>query len=196
MKIVRWLDDHLEELCLTLLLIGISAIMVTQVIARYVFNYSLSWSDELARYCLVWSAFLSVSFCVKKRISIKIDQVQNALPERAVPWLKMIRHTIVFLFCILMIPHAWTYVQQSVSSGASSPALQIPMVFIQCAPLVGFILLAIRVAQAWFREFKSSRKIMAETIADALKAETLEEMKAEERLEELRRKQREDGEDS
>ena len=82
MKIVRWLDDHLEELCLTLLLIGISAIMVTQVIARYVFNYSLSWSDELARYCLVWSAFLSVSFCVKKRISIKIDQVQNALPER------------------------------------------------------------------------------------------------------------------
>ena len=95
-----------------------------------------------------------------------------------------------------MIPHAWTYVQQSVSSGASSPALQIPMVFIQCAPLVGFILLAIRVAQAWFREFKASRKIMAETIADALKAEPLEEMKAEERLEELRRKQREDGEDS
>ena len=57
-------------------------------------------------------------------------------------------------------------------------------------------LLAIRVAQAWFREFKASRKIMAETIADALKAEPLEEMKAEERLEELRRKQREDGEDS
>ena len=196
MKIVHWLDDHLEELCLTLLLIGISAIMVTQVIARYVFNYSLSWSDELARYCLVWSAFLSVSFCVKKRISIKIDQVQNALPARAIPWLKMLRHTIVFLFCILMIPYAWTYVQQSVSSGASSPALQIPMVFIQCAPLVGFILLAIRVSQAWLREFKVSRTIMAETIVDALKAEPLEEMKEEERQEELRRKQEKGGEDS
>lgn len=180
MKVIKWLDDHLEEVLMTLLLIAISVVMIVQVIARRVFNSSLSWSDELARYLLVWSAFLSVSYCVKKRISIKIDQFQNALPERAIPWIKMLRHTIVFLFCIIMLPYAATYVQQAVASGATGASIRIPMYYIQSAPLVCFVLLAIRVAQAWVREFKASWRFMLQTIKDELKAELREEMKREE----------------
>ncbi len=154
MKVVKWLDKYLEEVLLTAMLIAISVIMIAQVISRYIFNASLSWSDELARYLLVWSCFLSISYCVKRRISIKIEQLQNALPKKAIPWLRLIRHTIVFAYCVIMIPYAWTYLQQAVASGATSAAMQIPMSWIQSAPLVGFILLAIRVAQAWVREFK------------------------------------------
>ncbi len=156
MKVVKWLDNYLEEFLLVLLLIGISAVMVIQVICRYVFNYSLSWSDELTRYFLVWSCFLSVSYCVKRRISIKIKQLQEVFPESIQAWIRILRHTIVFAFCLLMIPYALTYVQQAVSSGAKSAALLLPMYYIQSAPLVCFILLAIRVAQAWIREFKTT----------------------------------------
>lgn len=180
MKAVKWLDEHLEEILMTLLLIAISVIMIVQVIARRVFNSSLSWSDELSRYLLVWSAFLSVSYCVKKRISIKIDQFQNALPERAVPWIKMLRHTIVFIFCIIMLPYSVTYVQQAVASGATGASIQVPMYVIQSAPLAGFLLLAIRVAQAWLREFKASWRFMLQTLKDELKAELREEMKRKE----------------
>ncbi len=156
MKALKWLDRYLEEVLLTLMLIIISVVMIAQVISRYVFNASFSWSDELARYMLVWSCFLSISFCVKRRISIKIEQLQNALPKKAIPWMRLIRHTIVFIFCIIMIPYAWTYLRQTIASGATSAAMQIPMSWIQSAPLVGFVLLAVRVAQAWIREFKIS----------------------------------------
>lgn len=169
MKAIKWLDKYLEEVLMTILLFGIVIIMAAQVITRYVFNNSLSWTDELARYFLVWSCFLSVSYCVKRRISIKIDQFQNMIPERGRPWIKMIRHTIVFIFCMLMIPYTWTYLMQAQASGATSAALKIPMTYIQSAPLVGFILLAIRVVQAWVREFKASRGILAETLVDTLK---------------------------
>ena len=169
MKILRWLDNHLEETLLTLLLIGISTLVVLQVGARYLLNHSLSWSDELARYFLIWSCFLSISYCVKKRISIKIDQFQNSLSEPVIPWVKMIRHTIVFAFCVTMIPFSWTYVMQSVHNGSTSSALQIPMYFIQSAPLVGFILLAIRVAQAWFREFRLSWYYMRKSFKTMIK---------------------------
>ena len=155
-KVIKWLDNYLEEFLLVLLLIGISAVMVIQVICRYVFNYSLSWSDELTRYLLVWSCFLSVSYCVKRRISIKIKQLQEAFPESIQAWIRIIRHTIVFIFCLIMIPYAITYVEQAVSSGAKSSALMLPMYFIQSAPLVCFLLLAVRVAQAWIREFKTT----------------------------------------
>ena len=183
MKAIKWLDNYAEEVLMTLLLIGIAAIMIIQVAARYVFNSSLSWSDELTRYFLVWSAFLSVSFCVKKQISIKINQLQNALPEKMIPWIKMVRHTIVLIFCIIMIPYALTYVQQAISSGATSSALKLPMYYIQSAPLVCFILLAIRVAQAWLREFRRSAAGMAASVKESMKAEPLESMKAREEAE-------------
>lgn len=160
MKVLNWLDEHLEECLMTLLLMGISSLVILQVIARYVFNHSLSWSDELARYFLVWSCFLSVSYCVRKRISIKIDQFQNGLSKPVIPWVKMLRHTVVFTFCIIMIPFSWTYVMQSIRNGSTSSALELPMYYIQSAPLVGFSLLSIRVAQAWQREFRRSWRYM------------------------------------
>lgn len=155
MKVIRWLDDNLEECLMVLLLFGIALVMILQVVSRYVFNYSMSWSDELVRYFLVWSCFLSVSFCVKKRISIKIDSLLHALPEKVKPWLRAVRHLIILIFCILMIPFAVTFIRQAVASGATSAAMQIPMYYIQSAPLVGFILLAIRSLQALIREVKA-----------------------------------------
>lgn len=176
-KQLHWLDDHLEEILMTCLLIGISSIVIAQVFARYLFNNSLTWSDELTRYFLVWSAFLSVSYCVKKRISIKIDQFQNALSKPVIPWIKMIRHTIVFLFCIIMLPYAWAYVQQSIDNGSTSSALNIPMYYIQSAPLVCFALLSYRVAEAWIREFRISWRYMLKTLRVQLKKELREERK-------------------
>lgn len=178
MKVLRWLDNYLEEVLMTLLLIGITIVMALQVVARYVFNSPLSWTDELAKYMLVWSCFLSVSYCVKKRISIKIDQFQNMLPEKVIPWIKVIRHTIVLIFCIIMIPYCVTYVQQAIDSGATSSAMQIPMYFIQSAPLVGFILLAIRVLQALCRELKASWHVMVFSIKEEVLKELREEQAA------------------
>lgn len=154
MKIIRWMDDNLEEALMVLLLFGIALVMILQVVTRYVFNYSMSWSDELVRYFLVWSCFLSVSFCVKKRISIKIDSLLHALPEKAKPWLRAVRHLIILIFCIIMIPFAVTFIRQAVASGATSAAMEIPMYYIQSAPLVGFVLLAIRCFQALVREVR------------------------------------------
>lgn len=168
-KYIKWLDEHLEEVLLALLLMGISTLVIGQVVARYLFNSSLSWSDELARYFLVWSTFLSVSYCVKKRISIKIDQFQNAMPKGSIPWIKMIRHTIVFVFCVIMIPYAWEYVKQAAFNGSTSPALKIPMYYLQSAPLVGLALLLVRVAQAWVREFRLSWRYMAEMLRHPLR---------------------------
>ena len=144
MKALKWLDSHLEEVILAVLLIGIAFLIILQVICRYIFNNSLSWSDELARYFLVWSCFLSVSYCVKKRISIKIDQVRNLFKGRLLYAFHLLTDLIILAFAVIMIPYALTYLDQAASSGATSTALHLPMTFIQSAPLAGFILLLVR----------------------------------------------------
>ena len=155
MKFLKWLDDNLEETILILLLICMVVIMGTQIVARYALNTSLSWSEELTQYLFVWSVFLSISYCVKKRISIKIEQFLNILPKKGQTGLRLLRHTLVFIFCLIMIPYCVTYVRQAIDLQATSAALHIPMYFIQSAPLVGFLLLTVRVFQAWLREAKN-----------------------------------------
>ncbi len=155
MKFLKWLDDNLEETILILLLICMVVIMGMQILARYALNTSLSWSEELTQYLFVWSVFLSISYCVKKRISIKIEQFLSILPTKGQTGLRLLRHTLVFIFCLIMIPYCVTYVRQAIDLQATSAALHIPMYFIQSAPLVGFLLLTVRVFQAWLREAKN-----------------------------------------
>lgn len=64
-KALQWLDENLEEVLLVIALAAMAVIMGIQVIARYIFGASLSWSEELTRYIFIWAGFLSVSYCTK-----------------------------------------------------------------------------------------------------------------------------------
>ena len=54
MKTLKFLDKHLEEFIMVLLLSSIVVIMLFQIIRRYIFNDSLSWSEEFCLYCFIW----------------------------------------------------------------------------------------------------------------------------------------------
>ena len=76
-KVLHWLDENLEEFLLVVFLIAMTLIMGIQVLSRYVLGQSLSWSEEITRYLFIWSGFLSVSYCSKKCLSIKIETVRR-----------------------------------------------------------------------------------------------------------------------
>ena len=71
-RVWNWLNESLEEFLMAASLILMTVIMGIQVFSRYVLGASLSWSEEVTRYLFVWAGFISVSYCTKKCISIKI----------------------------------------------------------------------------------------------------------------------------
>lgn len=144
MKLLKWLDENLEETILIILLIAMTCIMGIQVLSRYVLNSSLSWSEEATRYLFIWSAFISISYCIKKWISIKIDQIINMFPKPIYVIFQFVLNLILFAFFLYMAIHAVTYLQMSIASAQKSPALGLPMYVVQSAPLVGFSLAMIR----------------------------------------------------
>ncbi len=159
MKIIKWLDDNLEEILLVIMLILMTVIMGVQVCARYVFGYSLTWSEEVTRYLFIWSAFLSLSYCIKKGISIKLEQVVLLLPSKKQSVIKIISHSIELIFFIYMIPFAYSYLLATIESGQVSPALGVPMYVIQVAPLVCFVLASIRVIQRIVIEVNNLKEV-------------------------------------
>lgn len=157
MKIIKWLDDNVEEFLLVILLLAMTLIMGVQVFFRYALSMSLSWSEELTRYLFIWSGFLSVSYCSKKCLSIKIEQFVAVFPRRGRAIFKVVNHTFELIFFAYMIPFAFAYLMSAVRSGQVSPACGIPMYYIQAAPLVSFVLVAFRILQRWIIEFRIAR---------------------------------------
>lgn len=149
---ISWLNDSLEEFLMVVSLILMTVIMGIQVFSRYVLGASLSWSEELTRYIFVWAGFLSVSFCTKRCVSIKIEQFVAMFPRRGKAVFKLVNHTFELIFFFYLMPFAVQYLLSAVKSGQVSPACHIPMYFVQAAPLVSFLLVAIRIVQRWYIE--------------------------------------------
>ena len=156
-KALSWLNDSLEEFLMVVSLIMMTVIMGIQVFSRYVLGASLSWSEELTRYIFVWAGFLSVSFCTKRCVSIKIEQFVAMFPRRGKAVFKLVNHTFELIFFSYLMPFAVQYLMSAVKSGQVSPACHIPMYYVQAAPLVSFILVAIRIVQRWYIEFMTIR---------------------------------------
>lgn len=149
MRVLRWLDEYLEEVLLLGMLCVMVLIMGVQITARYVFSSSLSWSEEITRFLFICSGFLSASFCIKKGVSVKIDQIVNMLPEKGVHIIRLISYTIELVFFAYLIPFAWEYMMSGVRSGQLSPACGIPMYLIQAVTVISFSLCVIRLIQKW-----------------------------------------------
>jgi TRAP-type C4-dicarboxylate transport system permease small subunit len=152
-KILHAIDEYLEEFLMVLFLIAMTLIMGIQVFSRYVLGISLSWSEEITRYLFIWSAFLSVSLCTRKCISIKIDQFIKMFSHRGVTMFKILNLTVELVCFVYLVPYAWQYLQATIESGQVSPACGIPMYYVQSAPLVSFTICAIRIVQRWFGEW-------------------------------------------
>ena len=141
-KILHWLDDNLEEFLIIILLIGMTVIMAIQVLTRYLF---------------IWCGFLSVSYCSKKCLSMKIEQFVAIFPRKGKAIFKLVNHTFELMFFIYMIPFAFSYMMSAVRNGQLSPACQIPMYYVQAAPFVSFVLVTFRIIQRWIIEFRVAR---------------------------------------
>jgi TRAP-type C4-dicarboxylate transport system permease small subunit len=153
-KILNAIDENLEEFLMVIMLIAMTVIMGIQVFSRYIMGISLSWSEEITRYLFIWSAFLSVSLCTRKCISIKIDQFIKMFPPRGVTMFKILNLSVEFVFFVYLIPYAYRYLITTVQSGQVSPACGIPMYYVQAAPLFCFALCAFRIAQRWIGEWR------------------------------------------
>ena len=156
-KVLHWLDENLEEFLLVVFLIAMALIMGIQVLSRYVLGQSLSWSEEITRYLFIWSGFLSVSYCSKKCLSIKIEQFVAIFPRRGKALFKVANHTFELIFFLYMIPFATSYLLSAIKSGQLSPACHLPMYCVQAAPRSSFVLVALRVLQRWIIEFRVAR---------------------------------------
>lgn len=141
MRILKWLVSYFEEVVSGAALIMMTAIVVANVIARYVFSAAFSWGEELVGAFSVWCVFLGAAACYKRGMHIGIDVVVQALP--AFPQ-RIVR---VFVTLVVMITTAYLSYLSLVFSLAAwikrTQVLEIRYTFIDIPAFIGFGLMTV-----------------------------------------------------
>ena len=75
--------EQIENVVMSLGLLTISGIVFANVIARYFFQTAFAWSEELARYVVVWVTFFGISSCARYHTHVGVDLLSNFLKGRA-----------------------------------------------------------------------------------------------------------------
>ena len=142
-RIGNYLDNNLivilirklVEIFITVAFIILILVVFGQVIARYVFNNSFSWSEELARYLQVWIILLGSSICCRKGTHIAIDFAIQKLPYICKKIIKLITFLFMMFYLVILTLNGFKIV--SVIYAQFSPAIHIPMRLVYLAVPIG-----------------------------------------------------------
>ncbi|CAM4204219.1 TRAP transporter small permease [Lacicoccus alkaliphilus] len=136
-----------------LLLAVMTVIMFAEVIARYIFNSSISWSSELVRYLFIWFIFISASYAVVEKAHIRIESIPMIIPTKIRPYTNLIGK---FIWASLSIFVAYIGLQYSLTVwNSTSPALQWSMGLMYLGIPIGYFLMTLRLIKQLIVEIRS-----------------------------------------
>ena len=114
---------------------------------RYLTVMSLPWAEEVARYSMVWIAYIGASLGIKRNAHLGVEAVLLLLPQGTRKHFDYLRYLIIILFNVLIAYYTFQIIQSQISTEQVSPSLRIPMRFAYGAVPVGAVLMAWRCIQ-------------------------------------------------
>jgi TRAP-type C4-dicarboxylate transport system permease small subunit len=129
-RVVRAIDTVFQLVLATLM--GVMVLCVTwQIVSRYLLDNPSSWTEELARFLLIWIGLLGGSYAFYKRLHLGLDLLAERLSGRSLMLQQRILNIVVIFFAAtvlvgggaMLIDLTWDLRQ-------TSPALGIPMAYV------------------------------------------------------------------
>ena len=128
--------------CLVFLLM---AMVMVEVLARYLLQSPLSIAEELGGYALVSITFMGLGYTWKERGHVRVELLVNLLPLKWRARLRFLTLVMAAAFCVPMIAGSWAMLQDSLLFEARSGSwLRTPLVYPQSLLLVGSLLLLVQ----------------------------------------------------
>jgi TRAP-type C4-dicarboxylate transport system permease small subunit len=152
----RWILEGFEKGIIGLGLIILCIIVFTNVISRYIFDYSPVWGDELPRYMMVWITFIGMAHCVRKGAHVSMDMIFEKLSIKVKKKAYLFILVVSFAFSLLLAYKGWGLSQKVFTLNQKSVALEIPMGYIYLAIPIGALLMAKNFAHLLYQNLTST----------------------------------------
>lgn len=141
--IKKFIDNFEEYFCVWSLAI-MTVLVFIQVIMRYVFQNSLSWSEELARYIFLWLSWIGASYAVKERSHFRVEMFADLFKGKTRKVFELFVLLTWFGFCLFLAYQGSLITRHLITRGQISAAMEIPMAWPYASVPVGSALMALR----------------------------------------------------
>lgn len=133
-KLSNSLNKVVTHLCLVTMA-SMTFVVLLGVVFRYVLRMPLSWTEELSRYLMIWSASLAISIGIKENghvgLTVLVDSAKSkvirAILETAIFFVTLVFLVIMIYYSIQMVIEAKWQFSQGLGITMVLPTLAIPV---------------------------------------------------------------------
>jgi len=140
------------------LLLAATALVFVNVVLRYVFNYALSWGDELVTYSLLWLVFLGSGVAARQGGHISMEALLALLSGRA----QRLNAVAVNVACALLSAIVgflgWRLAMAVRALDQVGAASGVPMFWVYLAIPAGCLLMMLGFWEVALRRLRGSRR--------------------------------------
>jgi C4-dicarboxylate transporter DctQ subunit len=143
-------------------------VILIQVFFRYVVYLPVPWTEELARYLMVWMGMLGAVAALRQGRHIGVRVLVERLPKGTYDYVVPLVQAAEIGFLLLLGWQGWEFM--SFNLGQNSPAMEVPMLIPYAAIPIGCLMMALNVAadilqDRWPTDQGSDANIAAGTLA-------------------------------
>jgi TRAP-type C4-dicarboxylate transport system permease small subunit len=142
LKLMDILDIMVRKLLIVIVSLMTMAV-IFQVVSRYVLKNPLPWTEELARYLMVWMSFIGGSCVIKKWDHIYVDFFINMMKQKPRKMM-LLAQKFVILGLLVYSFYLCLTVFSRVSSFQRTAVMGISMLWPQSGMTVGFLLMILQ----------------------------------------------------
>lgn len=162
--------DRVEEGLIAFLLTVMALISFTQVVARYVFNFSFVWALELVTYLFAFLIFFGMSYGVRVGGHIGVDALVKSLPPARARVVAVIAAVLCMVYAAIVFYGGWIYVAKMYQIGIMAEDIPIPQWVPRLVLPVGYAFLFFRFGQVLYRLLAGKEAhLLGDEVEDALK---------------------------
>lgn len=150
MKIFEWIEEGLSALCL----IVMTALTFANVIARYVFSASFSFSEEITTYLFVLLSLLGTAIAAKRRAHLGLTILTDAVSPQVRKTMNLVSYVLAVAFSGAIFFYGIKMVMNQRMLGQVTAGMQWPeWIFGSFVP-VGAFFVIVRFVQCLMEELK------------------------------------------
>lgn len=131
MESARTRFDQAIEAVVAALMAAMCSAVFLGVVFRYLLLNPLTWTEEVARLCLVWITFLGIYLAYRRRLHISINVVRARLSARAQRIVHLVVTVLLGILMATLVVEGGAYANAFL--GSATPLLGIPLGWIYFA---------------------------------------------------------------
>ncbi|HIO96442.1 MAG TPA: TRAP transporter small permease [Leucothrix sp.] len=146
--------NKFEENFLSLLLVGMTLLVFSEVVLRFGFNTGISWSQEVTLYSMAWFVLFGASYGVKVGAHIGVDSFVKIFPKKMRVAMGLLSVSICIAYCVIFMIGAWNYLAKLHQIQLEMEDLEIQRWMSESIIFLGFLFLLFRFLQLMVKILK------------------------------------------